>query len=64
MYNKSPQIYYIIGYIYIIHSKNDNNLDTIWDNIYLNANEINYSAINSFLDIKIFLNKNNLHYCA
>ena len=58
MYNKAQQWAYIAGYIYFMRSNHNNILDAIWDQTYLNANQINYSNVNSLV-VKSFLLDNN-----
>lgn len=59
IHNKGAQVAYTAGYVCFMCSENDNVPDVVWENTYLNTNQIDYGAVNSLKGWDFKLNGNN-----
>lgn len=63
LYNNSYQVAYIVKYICFISSESNHRIDGNWQQRYLDANQIDYSAAKKLITNNFLLEKKNLeHY--
>ncbi len=62
LYNKGHQVAYTAGYVCFIRSDGDNQVDGNWEQKYLDADQIDYSAANKLVAENILLDSNNLEH--
>ena len=64
LHNKGHQVAYTAGYVCFMHSNGDNQVDGNWEQRYLDADQIDYSAANKLVAEDFLLDSNDLEYCS
>ncbi len=64
LHNKGYEVAYTTGYDCFIHFEGDNQVDSNWEQRYLDADQINYSAANKLVAEDFLLDSNDLEHCS
>ncbi len=64
LHNKGQQVAYPTGYVCFMCSDGDNQVDGNWEQRYLDADAIEYSAVNKLVAKDFLLDSNDLEHCS